>query len=62
MVMKRVEKSAVDKVSRPDHGGGPNEETSGQSSKSVSGAERGDAEEHLECPAEVLAVEEPLRN
>ena len=60
VVMKRVEQGAIHEISGPDHGRRPDEETPGQTSQTVTGAESCDTEEQLESPAEVLAVKELL--
>lgn len=58
--MQAVEESDVDQVGGPDHGGGPDQEATSQASQAVSGTQRGDAKKKLECPAEILLVEETL--
>ena len=56
MVVEGVEEGTVDKVGRPDHGGGPNEEASGEAGKAVAGAESRDTQENLPCPSERLLI------
>lgn len=58
--MKGVEERTVDQIGRPDHCGRPHQEATRKSSQSISSAESCDAEENLECPAELLAVENLL--
>lgn len=58
--MQAVEQSAVDKISRPDHGSGPDEETTSQASETVTSAKSRDTEEDLESPAKILLVEQTL--
>lgn len=60
VIVQAVEESDVDQISRPDHGGRPNQEAASQASQPVSSTQRGDAEKKLESPAEVLLVPETL--
>lgn len=57
VIVKCVEQGAVDEISGPNHGGRPDEETTCQTSETITGAESRDSEQELESPSKVLLVE-----
>ena len=58
--MQGVEQRTVDQIRRPNHCCRPDKETASKTSQAVASAERGDAEQELECPSEVLVIEKAL--
>jgi hypothetical protein len=60
VIVKCVEEGAVDEISRPDHGSWPYQEAAGETRETITRAKRGDAEQHLESPSKILAVEQAL--
>jgi hypothetical protein len=56
-----VEKSCIDEGSGPNHGRGPDEESTHDPSQRISDTLSRDNEERSERPAEVLSVEDILR-
>lgn len=60
VIVQAVEESDVDQIGGPNHGGRPDQEATSQTSQAVSSTQRGDAEEKLESPAEILLVKETL--
>lgn len=60
VVVQRVHHGGGDEVSRPDHGGRPDEETASHASNTESHSLSGKDEEQLETPLELLVVEDFL--